>query len=98
MFLSRSLTMTYGLTLQPEEEPTQLKIRSWGDTPLSIGEFYPQVVRRRTGTGEVTFGCAADRPELRIVPAESSINTRLATREDLFPWTPLQDREGYISG
>ena len=67
--------MTYGLTLQPEEEPTQVETRSRGDTSLSIGEFDPQVVRRRTGTGKVTFGCAAGRPELRIVPAESSINT-----------------------
>jgi hypothetical protein len=76
IFLSRLLRMTRGLALQPEEEPTQVEIRSRGDAHLEIGALDHQVVPNRTGTGDVTSGCAGARPELRIVPAESSINTR----------------------
>ena len=39
IFLSRLLRMTYGLTLVPEEEPTQVEIRSRGDVHLRIRAF-----------------------------------------------------------
>ena len=76
VFLSRLLRMTYGLTLQPEEEPTQVEIRFRGVAHLWIRAFDHQVVRSRTGTGKVTSVCAVARPELRTTAAGSSINSR----------------------
>ena len=76
MSLSRLLTMTYGLTLQPEEEPVQVEIKSRGDTFLWIRAFEQQVVPSWTGTGKVTSGCAVARPDLPIAPADSLLSTR----------------------
>jgi hypothetical protein len=50
--------MTYGLALQPEEERTQVEIRSRADARLRVRPFDHQVVRSWTGTGKVTSGCA----------------------------------------
>ena len=80
VFLSPLLRMTYGITPQPEGEPTQVEIRPRGDVHVSTRAFDYQVVLSWTGTDEVTSGCADARSEIRIVPADSSITTRRPPR------------------
>jgi hypothetical protein len=43
IFLSRLLRMTYGLTLRPEEEPTQVEISSRGDALGNNRQECPQI-------------------------------------------------------